>query len=186
MKKTMFFAAALSTCASAFAQQGFDFKLLDKLGANAKESTNITLDGDTLKMASGFLTAKGDDSIKPIIDNLKGVYVRSYEFEKESQYSATDLAPLRAYLNSSRWSKIVDVKEAKETSEIYLQPLPNNQLGGLAIINSEPKEVTVVYISGVMNMSDVGKLGGNLGIPDMKFLNDGKKSGKKSDDSRKD
>jgi hypothetical protein len=68
------------------------------------------------------------------------------------------------------------VKEAKETSEIYLQPLPNNQLGGLAIISAEPKEVSVVFIAGVLNMSDVGKLGGNLGIPDITITHGGKKS----------
>jgi hypothetical protein len=178
MKKALIlFAAAIP----ALAQQGFDFKLLDKLGANAKESTNITLDGDMLKMASSFL---GDDkhSIKALVDNLKGVYVRSFEFEKEGQYSESDLAPLRAYLKSPQWNKIVDVKEAAETSEIYLQPLPNNQLGGLAIINAEPKEVSVVYITGVMNMNDVARLSGNFGIPEIKLPN----GGKKSDDTRKD
>ena len=37
------FAAAIP----AFAQQSFDFKSLDKLGANATESTNITLEGES-------------------------------------------------------------------------------------------------------------------------------------------
>jgi hypothetical protein len=42
--------------------------------------------------------------------------------------------------------------------------------------------VTVVFISGVLNMSDLGKLSGNLGIPDIQLNNDGKKS----DNSKKD
>ena len=41
----------------------------------------------------------------------------------------------------------VDVKEANETSEIYLQPLPNNQLGGLAIISAEPTEVSSMNVA---------------------------------------
>jgi hypothetical protein len=183
MKTALILFAATTT---AFAQQNFDFKLLDKIGVNASESTNITLDGDTLKLASNFL---GDDksSVKSLVNNLKGIYVRTWEFAKAGQYDPADLAPVRAYLKTLQWTKIVDVKEADETSEIYLQPLPNNQLGGLAIVSAEPKEVSVVFISGVLNMSDVGKLSGNLGIPDMKLDHGGKKSeSSKSDSPRKD
>lgn len=169
----VFLAAAIS----ALAQQNFDFKSLDKLGANATESTNITLEGDTLKLATSFL---GDE--KSPFRNLTGVYVRSFEFAKPGQYKEADLAPLRAYLKTLQWTKIVDVKETEQTSEIYLQPLPNNKLGGLAIVNAEPKELTVVFISGVLNVSDIGKLGGNLGIPDIRYEH----GGKKSDDSAKD
>ena len=166
------FAAAIP----AFTQQGFDFKSLDKLGANASGSTNISLEGDTLKLATGLF---GGD--KGPLKNLTGVYVRTFEFAKSGQYNEADLAPLRAYLKTLQWPKIVDVKESEETSEIYLKPLPNNQLGGLAIISAEPKEVTVVFISGVLNMSDLPKLGG-LGIPDMVYEH----GGKKSDDAKKD
>src|SRR5580698_1883498 len=152
----------LTAAIPALAQQTFDFKLLDKLGANATGSTNISLEGDTLKLATSFL-GDGKGSLK----GLTGVHVRNFEFAKLNQYSEADLAPLRAYLKAPQWSKIVDVKESDETSEIYLKPLPNDQLGGLAIISAEPKEVTVVFIEGVLNMSDLGKLSGNLGIPDI-------------------
>lgn len=164
-------ALILLTATLALAQQGFDFKSLDKLGANATESTNITLEGDTLKLATSFL---GDD--KGPLRNLTGVYVRSFEYAKPGQYKDADLAPLRAYIKTLQWTKIVDVKEATETSEIYLHPLPNNQLGGLAIVAAEPKEVTVVFIAGVLNMSDLGKLSGNLGIPNIELNHDGKRS----------
>ena len=174
-KVLVFFAVAVS----AVAQQNFDFKLLDKVGANAKESSNITLDGDTLKMASNFFGDKGKDpSLKPLLDGLKGVYVRNWEFGKAGQYDAADLEPLRTYLKNEKWNKIMDIKEEKETNEIYVLPLPNEQMGGLAIISAEQKEVAVVFISGVMKMSDVGKLSGNLGIPDIRLDHGGKKSDK--------
>jgi len=180
MNKTLLLLAA---ALPAFAQQTFDFNTLDKLGVKAKESTNITLDGDTLKLAGNFLN-NDNASLKPVVDNLKGVYVRSYEFEKEGQYADADLEPLRAYIKTLQWTKIVDVKEDKETSEIYVKPLLNNRLGGLAIIDAEPKEVNVIYITGDLSTSDLAKLGGNFGIPDMKFLHDDKKSGKKPTDKR--
>jgi hypothetical protein len=67
------------------------------------------------------------------------------------------------------------VKEAAEISEIYLQPLPNDQIGGLAVISAEPKEVTVVFIEGVLSISDLGKLSGNMGIPNITLTHGGKK-----------
>lgn len=146
----------LATALASMAQQGFDFKALDKLAANAKESTNITLEGDALKLATSFL----GDSLK----NLTGVYVRSYEFEKAGQYKEEDLGPLRAYIKSLNWTKVVDVKESEETTEIYLHPLPDGKLGGLAVVSAEAKELTVIFISGVLNASDLAKLS-NLGIP---------------------
>ena len=57
----------------------------------------------------------------------------------------------------------------REYSEIYLRPLPENRLGGVAIISAEPKEVTVVYISGNLRQEDIAKLSGNMGIPDFKM-----------------
>jgi hypothetical protein len=180
-KTLMLFAAALP----ALSQQGFDFKSLDKLGVNAKESTNVTLDGDTLKLASGIF-GNDDPSMKSLVDNLRGIYVRSYEFEKTGQYDVADLAPLRAYLKSPRWNKVVEVKETTELSEIYIQKLPNNKLGGVAIINAEPMEVTVVYINGILNVSDLARLGGNMGIPDMTILHGGGRPAPKSGDTGKD
>jgi Domain of unknown function (DUF4252) len=144
----------------ALAQQNFDFKSLDKIGANATGSTNISLEGDTLKLATSIF---GGDSGP--LKNLTGVYVRSFEFGKTGQYKEADLAPLRAYVASLKWVKIIDSKEAEESSEIYVKTLPDNKLGGLAIISAEPKEVTVVFISGSLNMSDIPKLSGNFGLP---------------------
>jgi hypothetical protein len=163
--------ALLVAVLPALAQQKFDFKSLDKLGANAKESSNITLEGDTLKLATSFL---GDDASP--FRSLTGVYVRAFEFEKPGQYKEADLEPVRAYIRSLQWTKIVDVKESGETSEIYLHALPNNRLGGLAIVSAEAKEVAVVFISGSMAISDLGKLSGNLGIPDMTVMHGSNKA----------
>jgi hypothetical protein len=161
----------LAASIPALAQQSFDFKLLDKIGANATESTNITLEGDTLKLATSFL---GDD--KNALKNLTGVYVRSFEFAREGQYKDADLAPVRDYLKGLQWPKIVDVKEAGESTQIYMRALADGRLGGFALISAEAKEVTVVFIAGVFSMNDLGKLSGDLGIPSEILNHDGKRS----------
>jgi hypothetical protein len=166
MKKTF---ALLALALPLIAQEGFDFKTLDKLGANSKNHTNITLDGDMLKLASGFLgPGKDSDSLKPLVDSLKGVYIRSFEYDRDGQYNEADLEPLRAYLKQMQWNRIVESREGKEVSEIYLQTRSGSRVGGLAIIAAEAREVTVVYISGDIKPDDIQKLSGTMGIPDIR------------------
>lgn len=165
------------------AQEGFDFKTLDKMGVNAKNKTNITLDSDMLKLASGFMgNDNGKDSIKPLIDSLKGIYIRSWEFAKEGQYNEADLEPFRAWLKQAKWNRIVESREDKESSEIYLLPAGSNRLGGVAILAAEAKEVTIVYISGDLKQEDIAKLSGNMGIPEIHMNQGTKKTDKKKDD----
>jgi hypothetical protein len=184
MKKML---ALLALALPLAAQEGFDFKTLDKLGANSKNHTEITLDGDMLKLAAGMFSGGGKDadSIKPLVDSLKGVYIRSFGFEREGQYNESDLEPLRSYLKQTHWNKIVDSHEDKEVSEIYLQPLSNSRLGGVAIISAEAKEVTVVYISGNLKQEDIQKLSGTMGIPELRLEPEGRKAPAKSDKGKK-
>ena len=175
----------LALAVPALAQQAFDFSTLDKLGAKAKGTTNITLDGSLLKLATSFLDDDDEaDSIKALVKNLSGIYIRGYTFDRPGQYNEADLAPLRAYVKSLQWTRIVDVRDEKENTEIYVQSLPNDRVGGLAIISSEPAQIHVVFISGSMNVNDIEKLGGNLGIPELPPQK-GKKSGSKSANSNK-
>jgi len=181
-KKLLLIALATPLLAQlASGQQGFDFSSLDRLADKAINKTIVTLNSDMLKLAANFLGGDKDAaSIRAIVQNLKGIYVREYEFGKEGQYTDADLAPMRALLQRPPWNKIVESTEAGDKSEVWAQPLPNDRLGGIAVISCERKELTVVYIDGVMNMSDIAKLSGNLGVPEIK-LDPGKKSTDKSE-----
>jgi hypothetical protein len=150
----------------------FDFKSLDKLAANASGHTSINLEGDALKAATSLF---GD-----ALRNLTAVYVHSYEFAKPGQYNPQDLEPVRTYLRTLNWTKVVDSKEADETSEIYLKALPSGRIAGLAIVVIEPTEVTVVFISGEVSLGDLKDLH-SLGIPDIPLGQGGKPDAPKKD-----
>src|SRR5882762_2493729 len=106
----------LISCAMAQDKSGrvqFDW---DKLASKASETVNVNLEGPTLELASKFLGDSKDESqIKNLVQNLKGVYVKSFEFEKEGQYSEADLTAIRSQLRSPDWSVIVDTKEKSES-----------------------------------------------------------------------
>ena len=152
------------------AQDSFDFKTLDKLGTNSKNHTNITLDGDMLKLASGFLGAAGGKDatdVKNLVDGLKGIYIRSWEFRRKGLYNSADLEPLHSYLKQAKWTRVVESKDEDDLSEIYLLPQSGGKLGGVAIVAAEATQVTVVYINGSLRPEDLAKLSGNMGIPDI-------------------
>lgn len=149
-----------------------DFKLpmdLDKLAERATESVDVTLDQSTLQLASGFLSKDDPDEaqVKKMIGKLKGIYVRSFEFDKEGQYSMSDVQAVRTQLKGSNWARIVGVKSIKgENAEVYL--LKNgDQIGGIVVLDAEPKELTIVHIDGSISPEELSRLGGHMGIPDL-------------------
>jgi Domain of unknown function (DUF4252) len=138
---------------------------LDSLASKAKETVQITLDQSMLKMAGAFLSdnSKGKGIPKDLLDGLKAITVRSFEFDQPGQYRAEDLDAIRAQLRAPGWSRIINVQEKDESSEIYVRN-DQGKVAGLAIVAAEPKELSVIYIDGAINLSDLGKLSG-LGIP---------------------
>ena len=143
---------------------------IDKLAAKASEVVDVSLDGPMLRLAGRFLSNNDPDEakVKSIVGGLKGIYVKSFEFEKEGEYSPSDLEEIRRQLHAPGWSRMVGVisKKGGENTEIYMR-LDNDHIGGLVILAAEPKQLTVVNIVGNINLDDLGSLGGHFGIPDI-------------------
>jgi hypothetical protein len=148
---------------------------LDKLASKAAEVVDVTLDDSMLKLASKFVAADGDSEsteFQGLVKNLKGVYVKSFEFDKEGEYSDADVEAIRSQLKSSAWSRMVGVrsKHDNELSEVYVMTEGATQkILGLAIIAAEPKELTVVNIVGPIDIDKLSALEGKMGIPRMEL-----------------
>ena len=141
--------------------QEFKFpESIDKLAAKAKETVNVSLDGAMLQFAGNFLSGQKSEEakIKQLTSNLKGLYVRSFEFSKEGEYTDADLAPFRSQLTSARgWSRIVDVAEGGEHTEVYARK-EGDKIVGMALIAGEKRELTVVYVDGPIDLKQLGEL----------------------------
>jgi hypothetical protein len=138
----------------------------------------VSLDGPMLRLASRFLSGKDPDEAraKNVVNGLKGIYVKSYEFEKEGEYSPNELDEIRGQLRGPGWSRMVGVisKKGGDNAEIYIR-LDNDHIGGLVILAAEPKELTVVNIVGNISLDDLSALGGHFGIPDVEVGKEHKK-----------
>jgi hypothetical protein len=151
-----------------------DLKLppdIEKLSAKAKETVEVNMDGPMLHWASKFLSSEDPEEKKAakLVENLKGVYVRSYEFNEEGQYSAADVESLRSQFKSPAWSRVVGVRSEHdgENVDVFFH-LENEKMAGIVIISAEPKELTFVNIVGPLEIDRLSDLGGEFGIPRLK------------------
>ena len=162
----------LALCASAvFAQNApFPSTVEKELAGRASNFTEVTLDKSMLAFASKFMDGKKaeDVQVRQMIQNLDAIYVRSYEFEKEAQFTAADLDAIRKQFPAPEWSAIVRSRSraANNDTDVYVK-LVNGEIHGMFVLNAEPKELDLVYISGPIRPEDFDKLKGNFGIPDI-------------------
>ena len=92
---------------------------------------------------------------------VEEVHVRNYEFSKPGGYSDQDLEPLRKQLGAgSGWSRIIDVKEKQESTEIYTHSR-GDRFGGFLIVACEAAEVSIVHIVGTLTPEQVKELVGS-------------------------
>jgi hypothetical protein len=167
MRKTMVLACVLLSMLVArpgFAQ-GAKLRLdqLDRLSGKAKEVVNVNLDENMVQQAAAFGGKQPDEKTQQVLQGLKGVYVRSFEFSAPGDYSDSDVAAIRAQLKAPGWSRIVSVQEKGELVEIYMWGDTAGP-GGLAIIAAEAQELTVVNLIGRVNLAQLAALG-ELGVP---------------------
>ena len=139
---------------------------LDSLANKASETVDVSIDERLMAATAKIFSAKDDAEIKEILKGLKGIYVKSFEFEKAGEYSPADVESVRSQLRG--WDKIVSVNSKKDGDnvEVYLM-MQGDQIEGLAVISAEPKEFTVVNIVGPVNIEKLTKLEGQFGIPNI-------------------
>jgi hypothetical protein len=149
----------LTTAARA---QKLDLKF-DALAAKASDKAEIDLDGALLRLATRHAKAEAGD----FLSDLKEVHVRHYEFAKASSYSDQDLAPLRKQVSEGAgWSRILNVKEKDETTEIFVLS-QGGKVSSCLVLSAEATELSVVYIMGTLTLAQVKDLAQSGALHDL-------------------
>jgi len=134
---------------------------LDKLNGKAANVTEVTLDGPMLELAAKFIAmdeGKEDAELAAIIKNLKGIYIKSFEFDAANQYSVADVDAIRKQLAAPGWSCIVNVtKRTGERNQVYLLK-DGEKVAGVAILVAEARELTIVNIVGAVPIDKISEL----------------------------
>jgi hypothetical protein len=133
---------------------------LDRLAARASESVEITLNDVQAQFVSKFVSLNQADQsrIKEILSKLKGVYVRSFEFSRDGEYSEADIEAIRAQLRSPGWERIVEVRDRNRGGdEVFFMPR-NDEIAGFASISTDPRKVCVINIVGPIELDEMALL----------------------------
>jgi len=142
---------------------------LDHLAARASQTVDVNIDERLVQIAAKLLSSVDADEkkIKKIVDGLKGIYVKSFEFENAGEFTPADVESVRSQLRGPAWSKLVNVTSKKDGSvEVYLM-LVGDQISGLAVLSVEDKELTVVNIIGPVDLEKLSQLEGQFGVPEL-------------------
>jgi Domain of unknown function (DUF4252) len=157
----------------AFAQS-LDLSSLDKLAVKAKEVNRVSLNQSQLRAALQMMPAgegagKNTEQMRKLVSGLASVEVRNFEFAQKGQYSDADVTAVRRQMERMHgWAKIIDSKEENERAEVFMLTEDNRPMG-IAVIDAEPTEVSVVFIRGSVSLGDLGNLGGLMGLPHMQL-----------------
>ena len=138
----------------------------------AVDSVDVTLDGFLLRIARKFARADAQDpeaiAAAQFLEGIKSVRVRNFSFDEDDAYSKADVDSVRKQLSAPGWSPLVQVhrNDRQENVDIYVN-MEGDQVQGLAIIASEPREFTIVNVVGTIDIDKIGRLEGQLGIPQL-------------------
>jgi hypothetical protein len=142
---------------------------LDHLAAKASQAVDVNLDERLIRLAAKVFNDKEEDEreVKQLVAGLKGIYVKSFEFDTDGQFAAADVETIRTQLRAPGWTRLVNVTSKKKgILEVYML-LSGEQIGGLAVLHTDNRELTVVNIVGAVNLDKLAKLEGNLGVPEL-------------------
>jgi hypothetical protein len=165
--------AVLLVIATAFVARAQDSRIqmssLDHLAAKASQTVDVNIDERLMRMAAKVFSDHDADEkeVKKLVAGLKGIYVKSFEFDNDGQYTAADIESIRTQLRAPGWSRLVNVTSRKEGNlEVYLL-LNGEQIGGLAVLHTDNRELTVVNVVGPVDLDKLAKLEGQLGVPEL-------------------
>lgn len=141
---------------------------LDALANRASDTVDVKLDEHLMQTTAKFFSGKDPDDaeIRDLIKNVKGIYVKSFSFDKENEYLPAEVESVMSQLRGGGWNKIIGVTSKKDGDnvEVYLMTV-GDQINGLAVVSAEPKEFTVVNIVGPIDLEKLTKLEGSFGVP---------------------
>ena len=158
-----------------------DFSALSK---KATQSVDISLGPSLLQLAGGIVSDDSDArnaAVNDLIKGIKGIYVRSYTFDRPGEYSKADVKALQAQVLAPGWIPVVSTHDLKQGSNVGIYLLRNgDHTQGVAIIAAEPRQLTIVNIVGSIDLARLARLQGQFGVPRVGITMNGQVKDRKS------
>ncbi len=147
--------------------QPFKFDLAH-VESKAANSLDLSLNRQTLQFAAKFLDGSDPEEaqVKKLIEGIESITIKSFEFKNAGGWTEGDLEKLRNQVRTPEWSRMLGYKSAEEgeTAEVYVREV-DKKVAGVAIIDADAKSLTVVSLSGKIDLDSLAQLSGHFGMP---------------------
>jgi hypothetical protein len=140
---------------------------LEKYESQAAQSVEVTIDQRILKIAADALSDKKPDeaAAKALLTDLKGIYVRAFEFDREGVYQPAEVETLRQRFSGPEWSRVVGVRSRRfQKVDVFLSTT-GQTINGIAVVASGPRELVYVNVAGPIDIQRLRALEGRFRIP---------------------
>jgi len=154
------------------------FEKLNGLETKARDVVEVNIEGKMLDLARRVMTKSKDadaQKVSQAIKDLKGIYVRVYNFENENEYNIGDIDEIRAQLNAPGWEKLANVRSKKNNQKVDVYTMfTGDVMSGLAVVVSESKSIALVNVIGPIDIDLLMELSGKMSIPKIDIEKDDK------------
>jgi hypothetical protein len=140
------------------------------LQQKATESVDVTIGSLALGIVGRLMDDGDQDSaqMKQLIQGLKSVQVRNYQFASDFAYSKADIDAVRSQLSGPAWTELAQVHDQKKNEDVGVYvALDHHKVTGFAVVASEPREFTIINIVGAVDLDKISALQKQLGLPDV-------------------
>ncbi len=154
------------------------FEKLNGLENRARDVVEVNIEGKLLDLARRVMMKSKDANAQKVgeaIKDLKGIYVRVYNFENENEYNPADIDEIRAQLNAPGWERLANVRSKKNNQKVDVYTMFTGDLmSGVAVVVSESKSIALVNVIGPIDIDLLVELSGKMNIPRIEIEKDDK------------
>ncbi len=171
---------ALSASAAAQDTARLNLDALKRFETASAQTIDVNVDGKLLQLAIRVLSAGGVKNpdmakIRDAVAGLKGVYVKSFQFNADNAYAPADLEQIRSQLRPGTWERMVGIRSQKDGQNVEVFTMfEGDRIGGLTVIATDARHLTVVNIVGMVDLEKLMALQGTLGIPNVNITTEPK------------
>jgi hypothetical protein len=145
------------------------FEKLNGLETKARDVVEVNIEGKLLDLARRVMTKSKDGDAQKVseaIKDLKGIYVRVYNFENENEYNIADIDEIRLQLQNPGWERLANVRSKKNNQKVDVYTMfTGDVMSGLAVVVSESKSIALVNVIGPIDIDLLMELSGKMNIP---------------------
>jgi hypothetical protein len=154
------------------------FEKLNGLETRARDVVEVNIEGKLLDLARRVMLKSKDANAQKVseaIKDLKGIYVRVYNFENENEYNVADVDEIRAQLNAPGWERLANVRSKKNNQKVDVYTMfTGDVMSGVAVIVSESKSIALVNVIGPIDIDLLMELSGKMNIPKIEIEKENK------------